>query len=149
MRNEIVFLLNQIPLDWNGHMKLEFLKMSIRSTFAKFTNLVRNEDKMEIGNLELSLNDIEKLKQKILNNNNNLTSAELKIRFDKVEKLKVEMNNKLDLLRNNLDKKYEFNTNAKWYEYGEKPNKSLKISLRHCNVSTKPVALRMTLVLHV
>jgi exonuclease III len=123
MRNEIVFLLNQIPLDWNGHMKLEFLKMSIRSTFAKFTSLVRNEDRIEIDNLELSLNDIEKLKQKILNNNNNLTSAELKNRFDKVEKLKVEMNNKLDLLRNNLDKKYELNTNAKWYEYGEKPNK--------------------------
>jgi exonuclease III len=123
MRNEIVFLLNQIPLDWNGHMKLEFLKMSIRSTFAKFTSLVRNEDRIEIDNLELSLNDIEKLKQKILNNNNNLTSAELKNRFDKVEKLKVEMNNKLDLLRNNLDKKNELNTNAKWYEYGEKPNK--------------------------
>jgi len=123
MKAEITFLLNQIPPDWNGHMKLEFLKMSIRSTFAKFTSIVRNEDKIEIENLELGLNETEKLKQKILNNNNNLSPAELKIRFDKIEKIRVEMNNNLELLRSKLTIKQEFNTNAKWYEYGEKPNK--------------------------
>jgi septum formation topological specificity factor MinE len=61
---ELDFLIKQIPKHWNGHTKLEYVKMSIRSVLAKYVSISRSEDKLELEKLETSLNDIEKLSRK-------------------------------------------------------------------------------------
>jgi len=123
IRDEIIFLLNQIPTDWNGHVKLEYLKMIIRSTMAKYMGIDRAGDKIEIESLELSLNDIEVLKLKIIKNRENLETDEFMNKLNKTENIKQGIKNSLETLRNKESKQIEFSKIAKWYEYGEKPNK--------------------------
>ena len=123
MREELIFVLNQIPIGWNGHTKLEYLKMSIRSIFSKFSGMDKRENKNELEDLEMSLNDIEKLRLKILAKKNTITDEELVSKMDKVDKVKLEIVKNIESLRSKQGKQYDFATTAKWYEYGEKPNK--------------------------
>ena len=51
IRNEIKFLIDQIPTEWNGHTKLEYMKMVLRSTIAHHTGQKRKEDKLEVEEL--------------------------------------------------------------------------------------------------
>ena len=73
IREELIFLLNQIPAGWNGHTKLEYLKMTLRSILGKHTGIVRAEDKVEMEGLEASLNEIELNKVKIIRRKDRLT----------------------------------------------------------------------------
>jgi hypothetical protein len=82
IRDEIIFLLSQIPDDWNGHVKLEYLKMVIRSTMAKYKGIERATDRNEIETLELSLKDIEVLKLKVINNKDNLENEDFMNRIN-------------------------------------------------------------------
>jgi exonuclease III len=123
IRDELIYLLNQIPLEWNGHTKLEYLKMTLRSTISKYTGLVRAEDRLEVEQLETKLNDIEKQKIRLIRNKDNLLEENFNKILGNINKDKVENCNRLELLRNKLDKQQFFDAKAKWYEYGEKPNK--------------------------
>ncbi len=67
IRTEITFLIDQIPAEWNGHTKLEYMKMVLRSTIAQYTGHKRREDNIEVENCELAVNNIEILKLKLLN----------------------------------------------------------------------------------
>ncbi len=121
---ELDFLLLQIPSDWNGHMKLEYAKMAIRSTLAKYTSVKRAEEKNELELLENSLNDIEKLKQKVLRNLDNIQlESKKKLVLEKVEEAKLSIKTKLESMRRITAAEKDFRSAAKWYEYGEKPNK--------------------------
>ncbi len=132
IRDELVFLINQIPDHWNGHLKLEYLKMTLRSTISKYNGVKRAELVDEITSIELSLNDIETLRQKVIQNkvkNSYITlSSEeneqnYQIKLNKVEVAKKSIQNNLEIARKNLEDTKLFNARAKWYEYGERPNK--------------------------
>jgi hypothetical protein len=60
-KEEIKDLLDQIPEDWNPHKRLEYLKVVIRSVLAKLVGRSRKEMKLEIEELEESLNNMHNL----------------------------------------------------------------------------------------
>jgi exonuclease III len=124
IREELIFLLAQIPNDWNGHVKLEYLKMIIRSTIAKYTGLAKIESKIELENLEGALNDIEKLKIKTLNSiGTHLEVESNKNRINKIDIARTIIKNNLEIIRTKISAYTDFKSTAKWYEYGEKSNK--------------------------
>jgi hypothetical protein len=121
---ELDFLIKQIPKHWNGHTKLEYVKMSIRSVFAKYVSISRSEDKLELEKLETSLNDIEKLKQKVVKYLSNIIDeSEKQTRLEIVENARITIKNNLEAIRQKIASRTEFRSAAKWYEYGEKSNK--------------------------
>jgi exonuclease III len=122
IRNELIFLLNQIPADWDGHMKLDYLKMILRSTIAKHTNAKRAEEKEELESLELALNDIEALKQKVMAKYTH-TTINYNERIGKIDKAKSAIKISIDSLRKVISDRISFRSAAKWFEYGEKSNK--------------------------
>jgi hypothetical protein len=124
IRAELEVLLQQIPSDWNGHIKLEYAKVAIRSTFANHINIKRIENNTELENLENALNDIEQLKQKVVSNSNKSQSEnDNKIALEKVEYAKTSIKRKLEAIRSTIAASKDFRSNAKWYEHGEKSNK--------------------------
>ena len=132
IRDELIFLIQQIPQDWNGHKKLDFLKVIIRSTLAKFTGLERSEDKVELENLEGSLNDIVMLKQKVMSRLN-LLGTDQQSKINKIDLARNKIIAEIDKLRNKMDKEKEFYNTAKWFEYGEKSNKYFLNLNKHRN----------------
>jgi len=128
VRSDLNFLINQIPNHWNGHVKLDYLKMIIRSTIGKFTGINRSELEESSSSLETSLNDIVILKQKILSASNKSSSSseeteKHRARVGKVEVAFQSITNELETTRRKLEHSRAFNLAAKWYEYGEKSNK--------------------------
>ncbi len=123
IRSEVINLINQIPTDWNGHLKLEYMKMVLRSTIAQYTGQKRKEDKLETEEMELELNDIENIKIKIINKKNSFLPNEYDTKLNNIEIAKTTLTNKLKILRNEISKQYELKLKAKWYEFGEKSNK--------------------------
>ena len=59
---ELGGMLEQIPLEWYPHQRLEYLKMSIRKTIADFVGRDRSELKRSIDEIEESLDAMHKLK---------------------------------------------------------------------------------------
>jgi hypothetical protein len=123
IRTEIKFLFDQIPTEWNGHTKLEYMKTVLRSTIAQHTGQKRKEDKLEVEELELAVNDIENLKLKLLNKKSSILTNEYETKMKNIEIAKTTLLNNLELLRNQCSKKYDLSLKAKWYEYGERSNK--------------------------
>jgi hypothetical protein len=107
-------------------MKLEYLKVIIRSTMGKYMGIKRSELEEEIKSLEISLNDIESLKQKVLKRkiddldkgNNGFES-----RLEKIEIARKSLANEISSSRNKLEDSKAFKAAATWYEYGERCNK--------------------------
>jgi exonuclease III len=121
IRDELNYLITQIPNYWDGHMKLEYLKMSIRSTFAKYVGVERSEMRDNVKELEISLNNIEEMKLKLLSKVSIVSSVNnLDERLGKIETAKITIMNELDILRNKLTDKIDFQARAKWFEFGEK-----------------------------
>ena len=123
IRQEIIFLLNQIPKDWNGHKKLEYLKVVLRSTIAKFASIEKKDNVRDIETLEESLNDIEMLRQKVLIRLKQNPNEVNKNSISKIDVAKTIISSNLELARNSMTKERDFKSSAKWYEYGEKSNK--------------------------
>ncbi len=120
IREEIKFLVGQIPTDWNGHKKLDFLKVILRSTIAKHTSIERKDNEMELETLTNSLNDIEILNQKVLKrlDRNNLISLE---KLSTIETARLKIRSKLENIRSKIANEIDFKATANWY--GEKSNK--------------------------
>ena len=122
IRKELIFLIQQIPVDWNGHTKLDFLKVILRPTISKYTGIERKEDRLDLMDLEVTLNDIENLKLKIIKNHQpNDPNQQNKI--SKIDVAKRKTMEEIDKLRNKIANEKDFQNTAKWFEYGEKSNK--------------------------
>jgi hypothetical protein len=132
IRSELIFLIQQIPLEWNGHKKLEFLKVILRSTFSKYTGIERKEDKLELDNLEVVLNDLVLLKQKAINRYD-LNDPLLQSKLNKIDIAKNKVVEEIDKLRGKIDNEKDFRGTAKWFEYGEKSNKFFLNLNKHRN----------------
>ena len=57
-------MMDEVPDGWDPHMKLEYLKVVIRSVVAGLVGKSRKELKEEIIELESELNDMKLLKEK-------------------------------------------------------------------------------------
>ena len=58
---ELNKLMEQVPIDWNPHQKLEFFKVSIRTTMAEAVGRDKGELKRSINEIEENLNGMHKL----------------------------------------------------------------------------------------
>jgi len=125
IKSELTFLLKQIPETWNGHMKLDYLKVVIRSTLGKYTGIKRSELAEEIATFEMSLNEIESLKQKntLSKSKNPIDEVDYHNKITKIDVAKRSIQNNLELSRKSLENTQSFTHAVKWYEYGEKSNK--------------------------
>jgi tRNA U34 5-carboxymethylaminomethyl modifying GTPase MnmE/TrmE len=110
--------------------------MTLRSVLAKHTGIVRAEDKVEMEGLEASLNEIELNKVKIIRRKDRLTIEEYTSSLENINITKLETQNRLEILRNKLDKQKQFESSANWYEYGENRISSFLI-LPNLNPSKK------------
>ena len=62
-KNEIYTMMDEIPEGWDPHMKLDHLKVVIRSVVAGLVGRSRRDLKKEIIGLESELNDMKLLKE--------------------------------------------------------------------------------------
>jgi hypothetical protein len=102
------------------------MKVIIRSTLSKYKGIGRLELEEEIATLEMSLNNIKSLKQKVILNkeSNSISYNEPYIsRVKKIKVAEISIQNDLELSRKKLEKSKTFKNSAKWFEYGEKLNK--------------------------
>jgi exonuclease III len=115
---EIKTQLDQIPVDWDPHKKLEFAKVVIRSVWAQQTSHVKQTMIQDIDEASEALNSMEKYKISLIENN--LTQDESQ--NTKIEGAVNHIKLRLEGLRKNLEEVLTFKSRAKWYEYGEKSN---------------------------
>ena len=119
--HEIGEMMSQVEEHWNPHQKLEFLKVAIRTAFANETGEKRKVMKNEINETEEEVNGFESLKLKVVNE-----GGENNERSTKIELIEVairDLKTKLEALRRKFNDTRDFVSRAKWFEYGEKPNK--------------------------
>ena len=118
---DIASLMEQVEDHWNPHLKLEFLKVCIRSVFSTKVMEQRKMKKSEIEETEDELNQMENLKIKFLSEHSKSVDVERK--GEKIETAITNLKSLLLRLRSNLSENWKFNTTAKCFEYGEKLNK--------------------------
>jgi hypothetical protein len=119
---EIEEMMKQVDESWNPHMKLEFLKMTIRTVFSSKVSEVRKHINSEIVELEEEINQFEEFKLNTLFRTDNSEEVN-KIRMMKIDIAINNLKAKLCQLRNKQNDKLTFVSKAKWFEYGEKSNK--------------------------
>jgi len=112
---EIEEMMKQASENWNPHMKLEFLKVAIRSTIANKTAEIRKVRKNEINDVEEEISSLEDMKIRWI--------KEISTSTENIDKAISKLKGKLLSLKNKLESKLNFITKAKWFEYGEKSNK--------------------------
>jgi exonuclease III len=110
--------LNQIPINWDPHMILEFIKMSIRSIFSEERKKVVRIDKIEIDSLKSQIQILKIAREKFLLDID-LNSGNLNLINDSIASLE----NELEPYNLAYSKNLAFRARAKWYEEGEKSNK--------------------------
>ena len=118
-------MLGQMDETWNPHIKLEFLKVAIRTVFANNTMEIRNDIRNELKEKEDSLNQLIDLKIGVHNSNkentrqNDTNSRKLNAINKAIEITKVD----ISTLRDKISETSNFANRANWYEKGEKSNK--------------------------
>ena len=103
-------------------MKLEFLKMTIRTVFASKTAEIRKQINLEIEDLEDEVNQFEEIKQNTVVANDN-TVDDNNSYIGKIDTAIKNLKIKIAEQRNKIIDKITFLSKAKWFEYGEKSNK--------------------------
>ena len=119
IEEEIEIMMQQTDQTWSPHTKLEFLKVVIRSVFANKTGEIRKNINLEIDELEEEINQMEQFKLEIIN----AGDANVLLKTEKVDTAVNKLKAKLLQQRNKITDFQSFKTKAKWFEYGEKPNK--------------------------
>jgi hypothetical protein len=122
IKNELVKYLEQVDSSWNPHTTLEFLKVAIRSVFSEKVSELRKYQHNEIGEMEDEINQLEKLKIKILTEENK-QEINLNTKTRNIDIATTKLKIKLNQLRNKSSDNQYFRSKAKWFEYGEKSNK--------------------------
>jgi exonuclease III len=121
VEEEIGVMMAQADDTWDPHLRLEFLKVCIRSVISTKVMENRKSTRKDIQECEEELNEIENLKIGLLKEQKNLSQkiGSIKSIDTAADKLKQ----KLSKLRKALNDAMTFTSKAKWFEYGEKSNK--------------------------
>jgi len=121
---EIENALNQANEQWNPHVKLEYLKVMIRSIFANEICRERGEIRNELEDREKTLNQMEEYRIRSLQTaTSSKTEGHEKSRYESIVKSIEYLAIEITKLRNRLSETMAFVSKAKWYEKGEKSNK--------------------------
>jgi len=130
IRNEVESSLSQIPNHWNPHMRLEFLKMTIRTAA---TDLERKRKKETVNQLKWVNEEIDHL-MNVLQETDEESEDDTRIKL-KLQNLFTIRNGILDEQGEELALKAK----SKWYHEGERSNKYflniLKRKARNCEIS--------------
>jgi exonuclease III len=108
---------HMIPI-WNPHLKLEYVKMSIRSVFANIATEVNRSKKDEINELEIQINNLKSHRVECAKKYSEGSESS-----EKIEEALLELNSLLNEVRNKYSEDIAFKAGAKWYEEGEKSSK--------------------------
>jgi len=118
----IKFMLAQVPAEWNPHLRMEYVKVIIRSVFAEVAGEFKKEKVKQDSMIEGELNLLLELKQKLLLNVN-INSAEKSRRTlnldNAIDMIKIRIKAEQTLYTEEL----AFKARVKWFEQGEKSNK--------------------------
>jgi exonuclease III len=121
MEEEIGVMMAQADDTWDPHLRLEFLKVCIRSVVSSKVMENRKSTRKDIQECEEELNEIENLKIVILKEQKNLAQKTGNIKS--IDTAADRLKHKLSKLRKALNDAMNFTSRAKWFEYGEKSNK--------------------------
>jgi hypothetical protein len=119
---EIEEMMTQTSETWNPHMKLEFLKVAIRTVISAKVSELRKAFKTDINETEEETNQIQLLKIRTLKLSE-ITEEERKQRLETIETTLTNLKDTISKHRQKLSETVNFVTKAKWFEYGEKSNK--------------------------
>ncbi len=118
VKDELTRLIEQIPDNWNPHMKLDFVKASIRSVMSVLAGKQKRIDSIEQEVLSEQINKLKATKEKL--EIGEIVNQELKVNIEnELVLLEAEHGRYLD----QLSKKLSLRAQAKWYEEGERSNK--------------------------
>jgi exonuclease III len=123
VEGEIERMMSQIGEDWNPHMILEFLKVSLRKAMSEETGNLRKVMRSEVEDLEQELNQMEQMKITATRDSKDDENIE---KARRIEPLNIAINtlkSKLSNVKNKISETREFFNKTKWFEWGEKPNK--------------------------
>jgi exonuclease III len=118
VKSDLNNLLEQIPEHWNPHMKLDFVKTSIRGVMSVISGKVKKIESIEQDAISEQINTLMATKEKL--ELGEINSPELKNSIDQaLAVLEGERNDFLD----RLSKRLSLRAQVKWYEEGERSNK--------------------------
>ena len=119
-KNEIRTLMQEAPSGWDPHMKLEYLKVAIRSVIASQVGKSRRSLKEEIAEQESELNDMKYLKERACSRGDEeIRNRKVNLIDGAIERLQSD----LCILRERQSAETAYRSKANWYEFGEKSNK--------------------------
>jgi len=136
--NEIEEMMKQADSNWNPHMTLEFMKVTIRSVFSSKVAEIRKIENNELQEKEEEMNQIENLKTK-LHTKPNISVQEKEERLKTVDRAIQTLKNELISLRRKFNDRMSFVSKAKWFEFGEKSNKYF-LNLNKARQSSKNIS---------
>jgi hypothetical protein len=119
---EIEEMMEQAGKDWDPHMKLEFMKVVIRSVFSTKVAELRTKSNEEMKEIEEEINHMEVLKLN-LHKNQKTTMEDKHRRLEVIEKAISTLKASLNNLKQETINRLSFASSAKWFEFGEKSNK--------------------------
>jgi exonuclease III len=119
IESEINEQLGQMPSQWDPHLKLEFMKVAIRSVFAQQTSVRKTLLRTEIEETESAVNVIEEFRLEIMNKSN----VDRDEQISNIDIARIGLKSRLVNLRKEENDLKEFKSRAKWFEFGEKSNK--------------------------
>ena len=120
VKNEVRAQISTIPVSWNPHKKLDFLKVVIRSVLGQISGREGKKNLTEHDAISKQLNLLKATRERILSEPNTNTSNRSSV--DDINRDIIEL--ELELKRY-LDARAKFlmlRSGAKWYEEGEKSN---------------------------
>jgi hypothetical protein len=118
-----------MPDDWNPHLKLEYMKVAIRSIIGNLVGQNRNLLRGEIEKKNIELNSLQATKILICSDTEGINEEYLGMLTNRIHKLVEDR----DQLNDQSSRKMAFKARAKWYEYGEKSNKYfLNLNKKFC-----------------
>jgi exonuclease III len=113
-------LLNQIPVEWNPHTKLEYAKMAIRTVFSNVGGSSNRERNSQIKEVEEQINRNNQIREKEMLKNKLEVNDNLIVM---IKEANSELSLELDKLREKHSDDLAFKSGVRWYEEGEKSNK--------------------------
>ena len=136
--NEIGEMLNQSDENWNPHVKLEFMKVAIRTVFASKVSQLRKIINNDIKDKEEEVNQYEELRITRIMKNEGL-KIDNETNLSLIDRAISALKSDLDKMRKKLSETAAFVSRAKWFEYGEKSN-SFFLNLAKSKINQKTIS---------
>jgi exonuclease III len=118
-RNDLLTMFEQMPSNWDPHMKLEFVKLSARTLLGVASKKHVNKLNADLNLTRQEMNKIMVLKNSLLCGNASGSKFDLKDVNTDLEKIKLQ----LDGLLSQRSKYLATRARTRWLELGEKSNK--------------------------